>query len=169
MPNDVVRYPRYRFPLLQPRRNRHAAARFFRKLLKRSGRVPLRLVTDRLGSYRAAHRVVMPSVVHGTTRYTNNRPKSHTSRRADASANHPETSLPAGRPTRAQSTQVLELLEYLNLLGLLWTSNLRSPLYLFCTWTPAFSRISPIERFSLFKLFDISTQQADRLPPPPNQ
>jgi putative transposase len=59
--------------LLQPRRDRHAAARFFRKLLKRSGRVPHRLVTDRFGSYRAAHRVIMPSVVHDTTRYANNR------------------------------------------------------------------------------------------------
>src|SRR5262245_42116420 len=59
--------------LLQPRRDRHAAARFFRKLLKRSGRVPHRLVTDRLGSYRAAHRAIMPSVVHDTTRYANNR------------------------------------------------------------------------------------------------
>jgi putative transposase len=59
--------------LLQPRRDRPAAARFFRKLLKRSGRVPHRLVTDRLGSYRAAHRIIMPSVVHDTTRYANNR------------------------------------------------------------------------------------------------
>ena len=59
--------------LLQPRRDRYAAARFFRKLLKRSGRVPHRLVTDRLGSYRVAHRVIMPSVVHDTTRYANNR------------------------------------------------------------------------------------------------
>jgi putative transposase len=59
--------------LLQPRRDRHAAARFFRKLLKRRGRVPHRLVTDRLGSYRAAHRIIMPSVVHDTTRYANNR------------------------------------------------------------------------------------------------
>ena len=57
--------------LLQPRRDRHAAARFLRKLLKRSGRVPHCLVTDRLGSYRA-HRVIMPSVVHDTSRYTNN-------------------------------------------------------------------------------------------------
>ena len=48
--------------LLQPRRDRHAAARFFRKLLKRSGRVPHCLVTDRLGSYRAAHRVM--ALVH---------------------------------------------------------------------------------------------------------
>ena len=59
--------------LLQPRRDRHAATRFFRTLLKTSGRVPRRLVTDGLGSYRAAHRVVMPSVVHDTTRYANNR------------------------------------------------------------------------------------------------
>ena len=58
--------------LLQPRRDRHAAARFLRKLLKRSGRVPHRLVTDRLGSYRAAHRAIMPSVVHDTRRYANN-------------------------------------------------------------------------------------------------
>ena len=59
--------------LLQPRRDRHAAARFFCKLLRRSGRVPSRLVTDRLWSYRAAHRIVMPSVIHDTTRYANNR------------------------------------------------------------------------------------------------
>jgi putative transposase len=59
--------------LLQPRRDRHAAARFFRALLKGSGRVPRRVVTDRLGTYQAAHRSVMPSVVHDTTRYANNR------------------------------------------------------------------------------------------------
>jgi putative transposase len=59
--------------LLQPRGDRHAAARFFRRLLKRSCRLPRRLVTDRFGSYRAAHRLIMPSVVHDTTRYANNR------------------------------------------------------------------------------------------------
>ena len=59
--------------LLQPRRDRHAAARFFRLLLKRAGRVTCRPVTDRLGSYRAAHRVVMPPVVYDTTRNANNR------------------------------------------------------------------------------------------------
>jgi putative transposase len=72
--------------LLQPRRDRHAAARFFRKLLKRSRRVQRRLVTDGLGSYRAAHRVIMPSVAHDTTSTPTTRPKSHTSRRAGASA-----------------------------------------------------------------------------------
>jgi putative transposase len=59
--------------LLQPRRDRHAAARFFRKLLKGQGREPRRLITDKLGSYAAAHRTVMPSVVHSTQQYKNNR------------------------------------------------------------------------------------------------
>ena len=59
--------------LVQARRNRRAAARFFRKLLKGQGCAPRRLVTDKLLSYRAAHRTVMPSVVHSTTQYENNR------------------------------------------------------------------------------------------------
>ena len=59
--------------LVQPRRDRHAAERFFRKLLKGQGRTPRRLVTDKLRSYTAAHRRVMPSVVHSTTQYANNR------------------------------------------------------------------------------------------------
>ena len=42
--------------LMQPRHDRHAAARFFRKLLKGQGRGPRRLITDKLGSYGAAHR-----------------------------------------------------------------------------------------------------------------
>ena len=59
--------------LVQSRRNRGAAARFFRKLLKAQGRVPLCLVTDKLRSYSAAHRTVMPSVMHSTRQYDNNR------------------------------------------------------------------------------------------------
>ena len=59
--------------LVQSRRDRHAAARFFRKLLKRQGRGPLRLVTDKLRSYAAAHRTVMPTVMHSTRQYENNR------------------------------------------------------------------------------------------------
>jgi putative transposase len=35
--------------------------------------VPLRLITDKLLSYGAAHRTVMPSVVHSTRQYENNR------------------------------------------------------------------------------------------------
>ena len=59
--------------LVQSRRDRRAAARFFRKLLKGQGRAPRRLVTDKLRSYAAAHRTAMPSVVHSTRRYENNR------------------------------------------------------------------------------------------------
>ncbi len=59
--------------LVQSRRNRHAAVRFFRKLLKRQGRLPRRLITDKLWSYPAAHRRVMPSVPHCTDRSANNR------------------------------------------------------------------------------------------------
>ena len=59
--------------LVQPRRDRRAAERFFRKLLKGQGREPRRLVTDKLSSYAAAQRTVMPSVIHDTGRYENNR------------------------------------------------------------------------------------------------
>ena len=59
--------------LVQPRRDRRAAERFFRKLLKGQGAEPLRLVTDKLRSYGAAHRTTMPSVRHDTRQYANNR------------------------------------------------------------------------------------------------
>ena len=59
--------------LVQSRRNRRAAERFFRKLLKSQGREPRRLITDKLRSYSAALRTVMPSVVHCTDQYANNR------------------------------------------------------------------------------------------------
>jgi len=59
--------------LVQRRRDVRTAKRFFRKLLKAQGSEPRRLVTDKLRSYGVAHRVVMPSVVHDTTQYANNR------------------------------------------------------------------------------------------------
>ena len=59
--------------LVQSRRNRRAAIRFFRKVLKGQGRLPTRVITDRLRSYAAAHRTVMPSVPHSTRQYENNR------------------------------------------------------------------------------------------------
>ena len=72
--------------LVQSRRDCRAATRFFRKLLKGQERTPGRLVTDKLSSYRAAHRAVMPSVAHRTDRYENNRaevfPPAHTATRA---------------------------------------------------------------------------------------
>ena len=59
--------------LMQPRRDRAAAEYFFRKLLKGQGRTPRRMITDKLRSYAAAHRRVMPSVVHSTAQHENNR------------------------------------------------------------------------------------------------
>ncbi len=59
--------------LVQSRRDRRAAKRFIRKLLKGQGSKPGWLVTDKLRSYRAAHREVMPSVVYSTERYGINR------------------------------------------------------------------------------------------------
>ena len=59
--------------LVQSHRNRRAAVRFFRKLLKTQGRIPRRLITDQLRSYAAACRTVIPSVVHVTDQYANNR------------------------------------------------------------------------------------------------
>ena len=59
--------------LLQKLRNKAAAKRFFRKLLKGQHQSPVRMITDKLKSYSAAHREVMPSVIHSTEQYENNR------------------------------------------------------------------------------------------------
>jgi len=58
---------------VQKRRNKTAAKRFFRKLLKGQGEPPWQLITDKLKSYAAAHREVVPSVTHSTEQYDNNR------------------------------------------------------------------------------------------------
>ena len=58
--------------LVQSRRNRTAAKRFFRQLLKGLQYVPRVLVTDKLGSYQVAHRESMPSVQHRRSKYLNN-------------------------------------------------------------------------------------------------
>ncbi len=59
--------------LVQPRPDQRAAERFFRRLLKGEGSEPRWLVTDKLMSYAAAPRPVMPSVIHHNRRYANNR------------------------------------------------------------------------------------------------
>ena len=58
---------------VQPKRNRFAAIRFFRRLLHRTGLRPHVIITDKLRSYAAAKRIVMPSVAHRQHRYLNNR------------------------------------------------------------------------------------------------
>jgi putative transposase len=59
--------------IVQSRRDSKAAKRLLRRLLKRQGRPPKRLITDKLGSYAAAHRQVMPSVEHRSHKGLNNR------------------------------------------------------------------------------------------------
>ena len=59
--------------LVQHRRDKTAAKRFFRKLLKGLTYVPRILITDKLRSYGAAKREVLPSVEHRQHRYLNNR------------------------------------------------------------------------------------------------
>jgi putative transposase len=59
--------------LVQKRRNKKAAMKFFKKLLKGQQATPLKIVTDKLRSYSAARREIMPSVDHSTQQYENNR------------------------------------------------------------------------------------------------
>jgi putative transposase len=59
--------------LVQKRRNKAAARKFFRKLLKGLRYVPRVIITDKLKSYGAAKREVLPSVEHRQHRYLNNR------------------------------------------------------------------------------------------------
>jgi putative transposase len=59
--------------LVQSRRNAVAAKKFFRRLLEGLRYVPRVIVTDKLASYRVAHRELMPSVQHRRSKYLNNR------------------------------------------------------------------------------------------------
>jgi putative transposase len=59
--------------LVQRRRNKPAAKKFFRKLLKGLRYVPRVLITDQLKSYGAAKRELLPGVEHRQHRYLNNR------------------------------------------------------------------------------------------------
>ena len=59
--------------LVQSRRDKQAAKRLLRKLLKKQGRAPRVLITDKLASYSAAKREVMPSVEHRRHKGLNNR------------------------------------------------------------------------------------------------
>src|SRR3981189_1955018 len=59
--------------LVQNRRDKKAAKKFFRKLLKGLRYVPRVIITDKLKSYGAAKAEVMPSVEHLQQKYQNNR------------------------------------------------------------------------------------------------
>jgi putative transposase len=59
--------------LVQSRRDKKAAKRFFRKLLKRLRYVPRVIITDKLKSYAAAKAESLPGVEHCQQKYQNNR------------------------------------------------------------------------------------------------
>ncbi len=59
--------------LVQSKRDTHAAARFFRKLLGNEGTVSNRVITDRLGSYGPTMRQLIPEVEHIQSKGANNR------------------------------------------------------------------------------------------------
>jgi putative transposase len=59
--------------LAQSWRNKKAAKKFFKKLLKGLRYVPRVLITDKLKSYGAAKREILPGVEHRQSRYLNNR------------------------------------------------------------------------------------------------
>jgi putative transposase len=68
--------------LVQSRRDKKAAKRLFRKLLKTQGRAPRVLITDKLKSYAAAEREITPGVEHSQHKGLNNRAEnSHHQRR----------------------------------------------------------------------------------------
>ena len=59
--------------LVQPCRDKRAAKRFFRKLMKGMQYSPRKIITDKLRSYAAARREIMPTVIHEQGRRKNNR------------------------------------------------------------------------------------------------
>jgi putative transposase len=59
--------------LVQSRRNAKAAKRLLRKLLKKQGVTPRVMITDKLASYGAAKREIMPGVEHRQHKGLNNR------------------------------------------------------------------------------------------------
>ena len=59
--------------IVQSRRNTTAAKRLLRRLLRKQGCPPRRMITDKLSSYAAAQRQVMPAVEHRSHKGLNNR------------------------------------------------------------------------------------------------
>ena len=59
--------------LVQKRKDKRAAMRFFKKLMKGQGRSAREMVTDKLPSYGAARKAIMSTSMHCCDRYANNR------------------------------------------------------------------------------------------------
>jgi putative transposase len=71
--------------LVQSSRDKRAAKRLLRKLLKKQMRPPRVMITDHLASYGAAKRDIMPGIEHRQHKGLNNRAQNSYRRRADES------------------------------------------------------------------------------------
>ena len=75
--------------LVQPRRNKRAATRFFKKLLRRMKYAPRIVVTDKLASYSAPCAELLPNTAHRRDKGLNNRAEnSHQPTRAECEASN---------------------------------------------------------------------------------
>ena len=59
--------------IVRTRRDTKAAKRLLKRLLRKQGGPPRRMITDKLGSYSAARRQIMPKVEHRSHKGLNNR------------------------------------------------------------------------------------------------
>jgi hypothetical protein len=91
--------------LVQPRRDRRAAKKFFRNLLRRLRYVPRAIVTDKLGSYAAAKAQVLRDVLHiqGSERIIGRR--IHTSQRGSANVECEASSRPGTPSVSSQRSE----------------------------------------------------------------
>src|SRR5438034_538852 len=84
--------------LVQSHRDKKAAQKFFRKLLKGLRYVPRLVITDKLKSYSAARAEVLPSVEHCQQKYQNNRARELTSANQVAGAGYETLQVCRSRP-----------------------------------------------------------------------
>ena len=85
--------------LVQSRRNAKAAKRLLRKLLKKQGIAPRVMITDKLSSYAAAKRIVMPGVEHRQHKGLNNRAENSPSADTKARTRHEALQVRRAGPT----------------------------------------------------------------------
>ena len=62
---------------LQAKRDRAAAKRFSRRLIRSHGSEPRKVVTDKLRSYPVAHRELIPETIHSTEQGTDKLTRGH--------------------------------------------------------------------------------------------
>src|SRR4051794_18370947 len=102
--------------LVQSRRDKRAAKRLLRKLLKRQCRPPRVLITDKLASYGAAKREITPGIEHRQHKGLNNRAEnSHQPtrrrerqmKRFKSSARHNASSPPTTRSTTSSTSAAI--------------------------------------------------------------